>query len=96
MFPEHRLLHDEFNTLDRIVVEEKWVIIVGKVVLIGQMIVTQFATFPRVNAHRIGHLFQPLEYSVAQSEVADGCRHRDPAQLVDSSCVEVGLDIPVR
>jgi len=43
MLPERSLLHVELNALDRIAVEEWWVIIVAKVVWIGQTIGTHFS-----------------------------------------------------
>ena len=53
MFPKCRLWHEEPNALDRIAVKEMCAIIVVKVVWFGQSIVTHFARFPRVNAHRV-------------------------------------------
>ena len=61
MFPERRLLHEELNAFNRIVVEETCVILVAKVVLIDQPIVTHFARVPRVDAHHMGHFIQPFE-----------------------------------
>jgi len=96
MFPEHRLLHEELNAFNRIAVEETCVIIVAKVVWIGQTIITHFAGFPRVDGHRVGHFVQHFEYSVGPSEVADGCHRRVPEKLIDSNCAPVVLDTPVR
>jgi len=45
MFPERRLLHKELNAFNRLAVKEMCVIIVAKVVGIGQKIVTHFADF---------------------------------------------------
>jgi len=61
MIPERRLLHEELHALNRIGVDETCVIIVVKVGWIGQTIVTNIAPFSRVNAHRVGHFFQPSE-----------------------------------
>jgi hypothetical protein len=96
MFPECRLLHEELNAFNRIAVKEMGVIIVAKVVWIGQTIVTHFVGFPRIDVHCVGNFIQPFEYSVGQSKVADGCHRRVPEKLVDSSSAEVVLDAPVR
>ena len=96
MFPECRLLDEELNAFNKIAVEEVCVIIVTKVVWIGQMIVTHFARFRRVDAHCVRHFVEGFEYSVGHSEVADGCHHRVPEKLVDSSSAQVVLDGPVR
>jgi hypothetical protein len=96
MFPERRLLHEELNAFSRIAVKETCVIIVPKVVWISETIVTHFARFPRVNAHRVGHFVQPFELCVGRSEVADGCHCRVPEKLIDSSSAQVVLDAPVR
>jgi hypothetical protein len=96
MFPERRLLHEALNAFNRIVVKERCVNIVVKVVWIGQTIVTNSAGFPRVDAHCVGHFVQPCEYSVGRSEVADGCHCRVPEKLIDSSSAQVALDAPVR
>jgi hypothetical protein len=64
MFPDSRLPHDELNAFNRIAVNEACVSIVAKVVWISQMIVTHIAGFPRVDAHRVGHFVQPVQYSV--------------------------------
>jgi hypothetical protein len=85
MFPE-----------DRISVKEKCVIIVVKVVCIGQMIVTYFAGFPRVDTHRVGHIFQLFAQSVTLNEDADGCHRRVLETPVDCSSAEVVIDAPVR
>jgi len=61
MFPERRLLHEEFNAFNRIAVKETSVIIVTKVVWIGQIVLTHFARFPKVGAHCVGHFVQPFE-----------------------------------
>ena len=95
MFPERRLFHDELNAFNRIPVKERCVIIVAKVVWIGQTIVADFAAFPRVDAHHVGHFTQPFESSVGQSKVADGCHRRVPEKLVDSSSAQIVLDAPV-
>jgi len=55
MFPEHRLLNEQLNTFNRIVVTETCIIVVTKVVWIGQMIEIHFAGYPTFNPHRIGH-----------------------------------------
>jgi hypothetical protein len=46
MFSECKLVQEELNALNRIAVKEICVIIVAKVVLIGQTILTQIAQFP--------------------------------------------------
>jgi hypothetical protein len=61
MFPERRLFLDELNAFYRIMVKETGEIIVTKVVWIGETIVTNFAGFPRDDAHCIGHFVQPFE-----------------------------------
>ena len=96
MFPERRLLHEELNGFKRIAVIESCVIIVAKVVWIGQTIVIHCAGCPRVDAHCIGHCVQPFEYSVGRSEVADSCHRRVPETLVDSSSAQVVHGAPVR
>jgi len=95
MLPEHRLLNEEFNTFNRIVVKKTCVIIVTKVVWIRQRIVTQFSGFPKFDTHHIGHIIQPFQYSVGQSDVADGCYCRLPEKFVDSSSTHVMFDSPV-
>jgi len=55
------MLHEELNALNRIAVKEMCGIIVVKVVWIGQMIVTHFAGFPRVDAHLVGHFVQSFD-----------------------------------
>jgi hypothetical protein len=45
MFPECRLLHEELNAFNRMAVNEMCVIIVTKVIWIGQTIVTHIARF---------------------------------------------------
>jgi len=96
MFPERRLLHEELNAFKRIAVKGTCVIIVAKVVWIGQTIVTHFARFPCVDAHCVGHFVQPFEYSVGQREVADSCHRRVHEKLIDSSSAHIVLDAPVR
>ena len=96
MFPECRPLHEEHNAFNKIVAKEPCVIIIVKVVLIGQTILIYFAEFPRVDALRVGHFPQPFEYSVGQNEVADSCHGRVPEKLVDSSPAKVELDAPGR
>jgi hypothetical protein len=64
MFPERRLLHEELNAFNTIVTKEMCVIILRKVVWIGQTIVTHFAAVPRIDAHRIGHFVEPFDYIV--------------------------------
>jgi len=61
MFPECRLLCEKLNAVNKIVVKRMCIIIVAKVVWIGQMFVTHFAGFPRFNAHHVGHFFQRFE-----------------------------------
>jgi len=95
MFHEHRLMHEELNEFNRIAVKEICVISVVKVVWIGQTIIIHFARYTRVDAHRIGHFVQCFQYSVGRSEVDDGCHHRVPEKLVDSSSAQVVLDTPV-
>jgi len=60
MFPERRLLPEELNAFNRIAVKGTCEIILAKVVWIGQTIVIHFAGFPRVDAHCLGHFFQPF------------------------------------
>jgi len=60
MFSECRLLHEELNAFNRIAVKEMCVIMLAKVVWIGQMIVTHLAQFPTVDAHHIRHFIQPF------------------------------------
>ena len=96
MFPKCGLQHEKLNEFDRIAVKEMCVTIVAKVVWIGEMIVTKFAGFPRVDAHCLGHFVQPCESSVGQSEVADGCHCRAPEELVDCSSAQVVQDALVR
>jgi len=95
MFPECRLLNEKLNPFEKIATETTCVIIIAKVVWIRQTIVTQFATFPRFDQHRIGHFVQPFELSVGRSEVADSSRCRVPEMLADSSLAHVVLDAPV-
>jgi len=61
MFPECGLSHQKLDAFNTIGVKEMCVIMVAKVVWIGQTIVTPIARFPRVNAHRVGHFVQPSE-----------------------------------
>jgi hypothetical protein len=61
MFPECRLLHKELNEFNRIAAKETYVIVIAKVVLIGEMIVTHFGRFPRVDARCVGHVVQSFE-----------------------------------
>ena len=61
MFPEWRLLHEDLNAFIRIAVKEMCEIIIMMVVWIGVTIATHFASFPRVNANRVGHFIQPFE-----------------------------------
>jgi len=95
MFPERSPLHEELNEFIWIAVNAMCLIIVAKVVWIGQMIVTQFARFPIVDAHRIEHFVQPLKQSVGWSEVTGGCHCRVLEKLVYTSSAQVLLDAPV-
>jgi hypothetical protein len=61
MSPERRLLHEELNAFNRIAVKEPCVIIITKIVWIGQMIVPHFAGYPTVDALCMGHFVQPFE-----------------------------------
>jgi len=61
MFPKPLLLHEELTAFTRIVVKEMCVILITKIVGIGQTIVTHFEGFPTVNAYRIEHFIQPFE-----------------------------------
>jgi hypothetical protein len=61
MFPEHRLLQEELNGLNRVAVKEMCVIIITKVVWIGQTIETHFTGVLRDDAHCIGLFVQPIE-----------------------------------
>jgi hypothetical protein len=96
MFPERRLLHEKVNKFNRIAVKELCVIIVMKVVWISHTIVTHYTAYPSVEAHHVGHFVQPSESRVRQSDIADGCHHRVPEKLVDSSSAQVVLDTLVR
>lgn len=60
MFCEFRFLHEELNAFNWIAEEELCVIIIAKDVSIRQTIVTDFAWFPRVNTHHIGHFLELL------------------------------------
>jgi hypothetical protein len=64
MFTECRLLHHEINVFSGIAVKEIHVIIVMKIVLMGQTIVKCPAPFRIVDAHCVGHSVQTFEYSV--------------------------------
>jgi len=61
MFPEYRLLHEELNAFNRIVVKQLYAIIVAKVVWISQTVVTQYAGYPTVDAHCIQHWIQHFQ-----------------------------------
>jgi len=61
IFPECRVLHEKHNGCTSIAVKEMCVIIIEKVVWIGQMIGMYFAGFPWVDAHWIGHFVESLE-----------------------------------
>jgi len=61
MLPECRLLHEVLSAFNRIIVKEIFVIIVAKVVWIGQTIITDFAGFPIVDAYRIEYFDESLE-----------------------------------
>jgi hypothetical protein len=58
MLPEHWLLYVEFNIFNSIVGKKRCVIIVTKVVLISERIVTQLSGYPKVGAHCVGHFIQ--------------------------------------
>jgi len=64
MFPEPRLSHEGLKAVNGIGVKGTWVLIVAKIIQIGQSILPQFAPFPRVDAHCVGHFIQSFEYSV--------------------------------
>jgi hypothetical protein len=64
MCSERRLLLEELDAFNSIGVKEMCVIIVAKVVWIGQMLVAQFAAFLKVDAHCVGHFVQRFEFSV--------------------------------
>jgi hypothetical protein len=95
MFPERRRLHEELNAFSRIAVKEIYVIIVVNVVWIGSTMVTHYAAFSRVDAHRIGHFVEPFKYSVGRSDGADGCHRRVTETLVDSISAQIVLEAPV-
>jgi hypothetical protein len=61
MLSERRLLHEEHNALNRIVVKESCVISVAKVVWISQSNIIHVAGFPKFDAYCVGHCFQPFE-----------------------------------
>ena len=94
MFPERRLLHEELDALNRIMMKETCVVIVAKVAWIGQTIVTHFAQFPRVDAHSVEHFIQSFEQSVGRSEVADGCHCRVPEKLSIAALLKLCLTYP--
>jgi hypothetical protein len=56
-------LHEGLNAFSRMGVKEMCVVILVKVVWIGQTILTMCATFPRVDGDCVGDFIQPLEYS---------------------------------
>jgi hypothetical protein len=95
MFPKHRLLHKELNAFNRIDGKELERISVTKVIWIGEMIAIHFPAFAGANAHSIRHFVHPVEYSVGQSHVADGCHPRVPEKLAYSSSAQLVLDISV-
>lgn len=95
MCPECRLLHEEVNAFNWIEVKETGVIMVTKLVWIGQTLVTHFARFPSVHARHVGHFIQPVEYRVRLSEVADSYYHQVPEILVNSSSADVVIGAPV-
>ena len=96
MFPECRLLDEKLNAVNRIAVEETCLIIVVMVVCIGQTIVSQDPSFPRVDVYCVGHFVQPFEWGVGRSEVADGCHRRVAEQLVNSSSAQARHNALVR
>jgi len=61
MFPDNTLFHVEMNAFNRITENETRVIIMTIVVWIGQIIVTRFGGFPRVNAQWVVLFIQPFE-----------------------------------
>jgi hypothetical protein len=95
MFPEPRLLHEKLNEFNRMARKGMCVIIVAKVVQIGQTIVTHFARLPRVDAHQIEHFVQPIEQSMEQSEVPNGCNHRVAENRVDICSAQAVVGTPV-
>jgi len=70
MLPEHRLLREQLNAFNSIIVQEMCVIIIVKIVCIGQIILTHFAGFPRVDTYRLEHFIQPMQESVGWSDIA--------------------------
>jgi hypothetical protein len=81
MFTERLLISHKLNVSYTSAVKELCVIIVMKIVWMGQMILTHFVRFPDVNAHYLDHLAQPFEYRVACSQNVDSCHQRVPETL---------------
>jgi hypothetical protein len=96
MFHKCWLLHDEINGLNTILGNETGVIMVVKVVWIGQTMVIQYVWFSRVNSHRIGYFIHPFDQSVRQLEDADSYHCMVAEMLIDNSSPQVLLDAPVR
>lgn len=65
-----------------------------QVVWIGQIIVTQFACFPRVNANLVEYVNKHVEYSVGGIPVADCCHRRVTEKLFNSCSMQVVVDAP--
>ena len=61
MFSECRRLHEVPNAFNRIAVKETCLIIIPRVVSIGQTSVTHFARSQREDSCRGGHFVQPFE-----------------------------------
>jgi hypothetical protein len=96
MFPECRLFHEELNACYRITEIQTSVIIVTKVVGIGQTIATQATACPVVHAHCAGDLMRPVETSIGQTEVDDGCHRRVLENSIHNNPAKVVLETPVR
>lgn len=95
IFRERRLLHEVLDVITRIAANATCEINILKVVWMRETIESLFALFPRVDAHHIEHFFQPFEYTVGDSEVADVCRCTVPGKLDDSSYTQHVLGTPV-
>jgi ABC-type arginine transport system ATPase subunit len=64
MFPECRLLDEKLDPFNRIALKESCVINFQKVVRISEVIVTHFVQVARAEAHCVGYIIEPFEYSV--------------------------------
>jgi len=88
-FPECTQLHEELNAFNRIAVNKTCIIFITTVHWIGQMIVTHFAGFAKLNAHWIGHFLQLVECCFGWCEVPDGRHCRVREILIECSSAQV-------